>query len=68
MPSAVIHIDAAIVAADAYSVINALQDGDPPICVFEKNAGSGEIVIFPEALRRGEASIIARRLREVLAS
>jgi L-seryl-tRNA(Ser) seleniumtransferase len=68
VPSAVIHINASIVAGDAHSVINALQEGDPPICVFEKNAGSGEIVIFPEALRRGEASIIARRLREVLAS
>jgi L-seryl-tRNA(Ser) seleniumtransferase len=66
VPSAVIHIDVAIVAADAYSVINALQDGDPPICVFEKNAGSGKIVIFPEALRPGEAAVIARRLLEVL--
>jgi L-seryl-tRNA(Ser) seleniumtransferase len=66
VPSAIIHIDAGVVAADACSVINALQEGDPPICVFEKNAGSGEIVIFPEALRPGEAAVIARRLREVL--
>ena len=56
VPSAIIHIDAAVVAADAHAVINALQEGDPPICVFEKHAGSGEIVIFPEALRPGEAA------------
>lgn len=66
VPSAIIHIDAAVVAADAHAVINALQEGDPPVCVFEKHAGSGEIVIFPEALRPGEAQIIARRLREIL--
>jgi len=40
--------------------------GEPPICVFEKLADAGEIVFFPEALRPGEASVIARRLRAVL--
>lgn len=68
VPSAVIRIDAGVLAADAYSVINALQEGDPPICVFEKHASAGEIVIFPEALRPGEAAIIGRRLREMLKS
>ncbi len=66
VPSAVIRIDAAVAGANAHAVINALQSGDPPICVFEKLAGSGEIVVFPEALRPGDAAIIARRLREVL--
>jgi L-seryl-tRNA(Ser) seleniumtransferase len=66
VPSAVILIDTRTGVRDAHTVINALQEGDPPICVFEKYAGSGEIVIFPEALRPGEAEIIARRLREVL--
>ena len=66
VPSAVIRIDAAVAGTNAHAVINALQSGDPPICVFEKLAGSGEIVVFPEALRPGDAAIIARRLREVL--
>jgi len=43
-----------------------LQAGDRPICVFEKRADSGEIVILPEALRAGEAAIIAQRLRQAL--
>ena len=66
VPSAVIRIDAAVASTNAHAVINALQSGDPPICVFEKLAGSGEIVVFPEALRPGDAAIIARRLRKVL--
>jgi hypothetical protein len=34
--------------------------------VFEKLAGAGDIIVFPEALRPGEAATIARRLREIL--
>jgi D-glucosaminate-6-phosphate ammonia-lyase len=67
VPSAIIDIDAPV-GTDAHAVINALQEGDPPICVFEKYAGRGEIVIYPEALRSGEAAIIARRLRELLST
>jgi len=66
VPSAIVNIDAAVAGTDARAVINALQEGDPPICVFEKFADGGEIVILPEALRPGDAAIIARRLREVL--
>lgn len=66
VPSAVIRIDSSTGAGDAHTVINALQEGDPPICVFERYAAFGEVVIFPEALRPGEAEIIARRLRDVL--
>jgi len=66
VPGAVIRIDPTAAGANAHTVINALQAGDPPICVFEKFAGSGEVVVFPEALRPGEAAIITRRLREVL--
>lgn len=66
VPGAVIRIDAAAAGANAHTVINALQAGDPPICVFEKFAGAGEIVVFPEALRPGEAAIVTRRLREIL--
>ena len=66
VPGAVIRIDPAIAGTNAHAVINALQEGDPPIWVFEKMAGAGDIIVFPEALRPGEAAIIARRLREIL--
>ena len=66
VPSAVIRIDTALAGTNAQAVINALQSGEPPICVFEKLAASGEIVVFPEALRPGEAATIARRLRAIL--
>jgi hypothetical protein len=62
----VIRIDAAASGMDAHEVINRLQENDPPICVFEKFADAGEIVVYPEALRPGEPAIIGRRLREIL--
>ena len=66
VPGAEITIDAAMAGLDAHAVINALQAGEPPICVFEKFAGSGEIIVFPEALRPGEAVKIAQRIRAIL--
>ncbi|MFN7996507.1 MAG: aminotransferase class V-fold PLP-dependent enzyme [Bryobacteraceae bacterium] len=67
VPSAIIKVDPAAAGIDAHNVINALQSGEPPVCVFEKLADAGEIVVYPEALRPGEAAIIGRRLREILA-
>jgi len=66
VPGLIVSIDAAATGMDANSVINELQTGEPPICVFEKLADAGEIIFFPEALRPGEATVIARRLRAVL--
>jgi L-seryl-tRNA(Ser) seleniumtransferase len=66
VPSAAIRIDAAAAGIDANGIINGLQEKDPPICVFEKFAGEGLIVVYPEALRPGEASIIGRCLRDIL--
>jgi D-glucosaminate-6-phosphate ammonia-lyase len=66
VPGLTVTVDAAAAGMDANSVINGLQTGEPPICVFEKLADAGEIVFFPEALRPGEAAVIARRLRAVL--
>ena len=66
VPGAVITIDAALAGLDAHAVINALQAGEPPICVFEKFAASGEIIVFPEALRPGDAVKIAQRIRVIL--
>jgi len=66
VPGLTVSIDAAVAGMDAHAVINALQEGEPPICVFEKSADAGEIVFLPEALRPGEANVIALRLRAVL--
>ena len=66
VPGAIVKIDASVAGIDAHGVINALQAGDPQICVFEKFAAAGEIVVFPEALRPGEAATIGHRLKEVL--
>ena len=66
VPSAIVKIDAAVAGTDAHAVMNALQADEPPMCVCGKLAGSGRIVVFPEALRTGEAATFARLLRTVL--
>jgi hypothetical protein len=47
-------------------VINALQEGEPRIFVFEQAADEGTIIFMPEGLRPGESEMVGRRLREVL--
>jgi D-glucosaminate-6-phosphate ammonia-lyase len=66
VPSAVLEVDARRAGTDAFGVINALQSGDPPISVFEKQARSGQVIVLPEALRPGDAAQIAQRLRDIL--
>jgi L-seryl-tRNA(Ser) seleniumtransferase len=68
VPHAWITIDSKPTGLNANAVIRALQEGDPPICVFERRADSGIIVIMPEALRPGEALIVGRRLKQILTS
>ena len=66
VPHAVVTIDESRTGISANVVINALQDGDPPIFVFERLGDDGTIVFMPEALKDGEAQIVARRLKEIL--
>ena len=68
VPHALVMLNESQTGIGANAVINALQDGDPPIFVFERLADDGTIVFMPEALRNGEAQIVARRLKEVLES
>jgi D-glucosaminate-6-phosphate ammonia-lyase len=65
-PHAVVSIDRTICGMDANAVVNALQDGEPRIFVFEQSADTGTVVFMPEGLRLGEAEIVGRRLREIL--
>jgi len=66
VPHAWITIDSRLCGLNANAVIRALQEGDPPICVFERLGDSGTIIIMPEALRPGEALIVGRRLKQIL--
>jgi L-seryl-tRNA(Ser) seleniumtransferase len=67
VPIVHIQIDPNVTEVDACGVINRLQEGTPPICVFERLANSGAVVIMPEALQPGDAGIIACRLKELVA-
>lgn len=64
VPSAHVALD--LPALTANDLINELQKGHPPICVYETLASTGTIVLYPEALEQGEANLIGKRLREVL--
>jgi D-glucosaminate-6-phosphate ammonia-lyase len=65
-PHAVILIERGACGTDANAVINALQEGEPRVFVFEHAADAGAVVFMPEGLRPGEAEIVGRRLREIL--
>jgi D-glucosaminate-6-phosphate ammonia-lyase len=66
VPSARVSIDPSVLGYGAQDVINQLQEGNPPIAVFETYAAAGTIVFYPEALAEGEAQLIGKRLREIL--
>ncbi|HEY1241414.1 MAG TPA: aminotransferase class V-fold PLP-dependent enzyme [Bryobacteraceae bacterium] len=66
VPHAVIQIDPTRARMTADAAVNELQEGAPPIYVFEHGADAGTIVCMPEALNPGEAAIIGKRLREIL--
>lgn len=68
VPHAVLKIDGAVARASALQLILALQQGDPPIYVFERHAREGAVIFMPEALLPGQAAQIAERLQEILAS
>ncbi len=65
VPNVHIRIDSAMTKINACKVINRLQEGTPPICVFEKLAASGTVVIMPEALQPGDARVIASSLKSI---
>jgi hypothetical protein len=47
-------------------LINALQDGEPPICVAQSFADHGRLAVIPTQLAPGDELIIAGRVREEL--
>jgi D-glucosaminate-6-phosphate ammonia-lyase len=68
VPNVHVTIEPDAAGTTAWEVINTLQEGIPAICVFEKLALSGTIVLMPEALQAGDAAVIAGRLRQLLIS
>jgi hypothetical protein len=58
-------VDPEIFGRSAHAAINALQEGDPIITVFEAFASRGVVRIFPDALRSGEARLVVDRLSEI---
>jgi D-glucosaminate-6-phosphate ammonia-lyase len=66
LPAVHITIDRAVEKLDAHRLINALQEGDPRVCVFEAHASKGLVVIYPDALRPGDAQIIVNRLSAIM--
>lgn len=67
VPRLEVAVDPAVAGVDATALVIRLQEGDPPIHVFERFAGAGRLVFHPEALAAGDADRIAVRLREILA-
>ncbi len=65
IPHAVLTVDPAA-GLSAVDIVLALQEGTPPIFVFERHAREGVIVFMPEALIPGQAQVIAARLNEIL--
>ncbi|MEW5977685.1 MAG: aminotransferase class V-fold PLP-dependent enzyme [Acidobacteriota bacterium] len=68
VPEAQIQVDSLKTGLTAWDVINALQEGDPIIAVYESLAASGRLVIFPETLQEGDPERIVQRLKEVLSA
>ncbi len=66
VPEAHIRVDEKKIGMTAWNVINALQNGDPIIAVYESFAASGLLVVFPETLRDDEPEIIVQRLKKIL--
>ncbi|MCC7369836.1 MAG: aminotransferase class V-fold PLP-dependent enzyme [Chloroflexi bacterium] len=66
VPRAEVWIDHELLGMSAYDVIEALETGDPVVCVSQGNAPSGGLVINPMTLEDGEERIVAQRILEVV--
>ena len=64
-PTVLIHIDGTTTGLTPAAVMDALRAGDPPIMV---RIFRGDLLVDPHCLRGDEATVVARRLREELAS
>ena len=67
IPLARVAIDEQALEMTAYEFILALKRGDPPIHPGERELARGAVVVNPFGLQEGEAEIIVRRVKEIVA-
>ena len=65
-PYLTIGFDQRAAGRSAWDLVNALQEGEPPICVAQSFADDGLLAIIPTQLAPGDELIIARRVQEEL--
>jgi len=65
-PTLVVRIDERIVERTVEELVNALGDGDPPICVSQNFLHERALGIVATTLRPGDEAIIAARMRQLL--
>jgi L-seryl-tRNA(Ser) seleniumtransferase len=66
VPKIEIWLDQELLGQSAYDVIEALETGDPIVCVSQGLAPRGGLLVNPLTLEDGEERIIAERLLQVL--
>lgn len=66
VPKAEVWIDQEILGMNAFDMIEALETGDPIVCVSQGLAPHGGLVINPLTLADGEEWIVAERIIEVV--
>ena len=66
VPRAEVWIDSELLGMTAFDVIEALETGDPIVCVSQGLAPRGGLVVNPMTLADGEERIVADRIMEVL--
>jgi hypothetical protein len=66
VPKIEIWLDQELLGMSAYEVVEALETGDPIVCVSQGLTPKGGLVVNPLTLEDGEEKVIAERLLQVL--
>lgn len=61
-----LRVDETALGLSAFALSLALQQGEPPVHLGERNAAQGVLIVNPVGLREGDTEIIATRLRTVV--
>ena len=65
VPRAEVWIDSELLGMTAFDVIEALETGDPIVCVSQGLAPRGGLVVNPMTLADGEERIVAERIMQI---
>lgn len=66
VPKAEVWIDHELVGLSAFEIVEALETGDPIVCVSQGLAPRGALVVNPMTLEDGEERIVAQRIAEIV--